>query len=326
MNRCLVSIIGLLTLMSSSAKAHELKLSVISLEFTSPNQAELKWKIKGGGDSVPSWSPRTPRICTQTSTAPSASTNDFSNSRQALNLNCDASRMGELELYLDFQEASTDKVVARIIDSNGRVARGLLSASKPGFSMPPRKSSFTEALQYFGLGATHLLAGYDHIAFVLALVFILGWRFSLLTAVTAFTLGHSFTLVLSSLNLISLPSAWVEIGISVSVIILALDMMRESSDRKYIWLWALGFGLFHGLGFATALRELGWGDTTMIWALLGFNLGIEFAQLGILAGLGVWLYFVSKDFLQHSQVRNYASYLIGSIGAYAFIGSLLSLL
>jgi hypothetical protein len=109
--------------------------------------------------------------------------------------------------------------------------------------------------------------------------------------VTAFTLAHSITLSLAALQIISLPSRWVESAIAASVVIAALNNLRGRIDSRR-WVMAFGFGLIHGFGFASVLADLGLPQGALVLALVGFNLGVELGQLAIVAAflpLAFWL-------------------------------------
>ena len=132
------------------------------------------------------------------------------------------------------------------------------------------------------LGVEHILIGYDHILFLLALM-LTSVRFLPLAAiVTAFTLAHSLTLSLAWFGLINLPSRLVEVLIAASIVAVAAEnLIRREAGRR--WPLAFGFGLVHGLGFYGVLSglELARGDA--VTTLLGFNLGVEAGQLAIIA-------------------------------------------
>ena len=145
--------------------------------------------------------------------------------------------------------------------------------------------------EWHGAGGWHFPEGIDHILFLLALVLGGGSLKQLLATVTGFTLGHSVTLALASLGLITLPSRWVESAIAFSIVYVALeDVLRRGAGHR--WVVASGFGLVHGFGFASAVREVGLSGSGLVKALVGFNLGVELGQAGIvlvLAPLLVWL-------------------------------------
>lgn len=151
--------------------------------------------------------------------------------------------------------------------------------------------------QYLVDGVWHIWIGYDHILFLLALLLpaVLVRRESrwepapqlggavkeVLKVVTAFTLAHSITLSLAALEVITLPSRWVESAIAASVIVAALSNLRGGESRR--WVMAFVFGLIHGFGFASVLADLGLPKDALVLALVGFNVGVEIGQLAIVA-------------------------------------------
>jgi HupE / UreJ protein len=142
-----------------------------------------------------------------------------------------------------------------------------------------------------GVGVLHIWRGWDHLLFVLGLLWFAGsWR-ALLKTITAFTLAHSVTLGAATLGILTLPSAPVEAVIALSIAFLAVEAVRESRSgqasftRQYPWLVAFGFGLLHGFGFAGALHELQLGRDDLPLTLLGFNVGVELGQLLFVAVL-----------------------------------------
>ena len=142
---------------------------------------------------------------------------------------------------------------------------------------------------YFRLGWTHIISidALDHILFlvVLAAVYALVQWKAVLVLITAFTVGHSVTLALSTLNLVVLPTAIVEFLIPCTIVFTALaNLFQKSAAPKSMWLnygMALFFGLIHGLGFANTLRFILAGDQNFGWALFGFNVGLEVGQIVI---------------------------------------------
>lgn len=148
-------------------------------------------------------------------------------------------------------------------------------------------------------GVWHIWVGFDHILFLLALLLpaVLrrdaagGWHAvggfgeafgETLKVVTAFTVAHSITLTLAALGAIHLPSRLVESAIAASVVLAAVNnAFPLFSERR--WLFAFGFGLLHGFGFASVLAEPGLPTTSLVLALLGFNAGVESGQIAIVA-------------------------------------------
>ena len=139
---------------------------------------------------------------------------------------------------------------------------------------------------YLWQGLSHILSGWDHLAFVLCLC-LLAQRRRLLLLVTLFTLGHSISLAGGFYDAISLPMPPVEAVIALSILFMAREALRE--DREGDWrrqaLITGGFGLLHGLGFASALDEMAVPADDRLPALLFFNLGVEAGQLLFVAAV-----------------------------------------
>jgi hypothetical protein len=157
----------------------------------------------------------------------------------------------------------------------------------------------SEILTYLRLGLHHIadLRGYDHILFVAALTVAYRpteWR-RLLWLVTAFTLGHSVTLALATLNLVRARAAMVEMGIALTIVIsslmaIVLAVRSEAAapavrGQGFRYALAAGFGLIHGLGFSTFLRSLLGGEESIVVPLFSFNVGLEIGQLLIVGGV-----------------------------------------
>lgn len=119
--------------------------------------------------------------------------------------------------------------------------------------------------------------GIDHILFVLAVIIGGGTMWSVLKNVTGFTIGHSLTLILATFNMISVNSKWVEALIALSIAYLAIAALWRPESR-HRWIVATLFGTIHGLGFATAIKELALPKFQFFTALFGFNLGVELGQ------------------------------------------------
>ncbi len=146
---------------------------------------------------------------------------------------------------------------------------------------------------YFQLGFQHIsdLKGYDHILFIVAICAaypIKQWR-NLLVLITAFTLGHSFTLALSTLNYLLIPGEIIEFLIPVTIFVTAIhNVFRKSlkEEKKASWTaygFAMFFGLIHGLGFSNYLKQLLGMENNILLPLFSFNIGLEIGQIAILA-------------------------------------------
>lgn len=185
-----------------------------------------------------------------------------------------------------------------------------------------------------GFGIEHILIGFDHILFLLALILpsVLYWedrtwkpetRFrtafiNIVKIVTFFTLAHTITLSLAALKVIALPSILVESIIAASIAVAALHNLNPRFFR-YEWLIAFVFGLFHGFGFAGLLEPLGLGREYTLLTLLGFNLGVEIGQVLIIAAVFPVLFFLRKWSLYRPLVLRAGSVALIAIALFWFV-------
>jgi hydrogenase/urease accessory protein HupE len=146
---------------------------------------------------------------------------------------------------------------------------------------------------FIKLGIEHIWTGYDHILFLVSLLILGGELRHLLKVVTAFSLSHSFTLFLAALNIISVPSRWVEIAIALSIAYVASENLWRKQPQAR-WQIAFGFGLIHGLGFSSALQELELPRTNLVTSLASFSIGIELGQFAIVLAVYLVLAYLRK--------------------------------
>ena len=187
----------------------------------------------------------------------------------------------------------------------------------------PNRAQVAET--YFLLGVRHILAGYDHLLFVVALVLLLMRPMAVIKAATAFTVAHSLTLAGTTLGLFGLAQAPVEALIALSIVFLAVEIIKQHPDTPRLseripWVVSFFFGLIHGFGFAGALREIGLPEGDVPMALFTFNVGVEIGQLIIIAVVLAALFA-----LRHLVARAMrpavvaSSYVIGSVASFWFI-------
>ncbi len=215
-------------------------------------------------------------------------------------------------------DASRTSALVRIESLAGRRSQALLRDAKSEFLVASETPTSRLALDYARLGFEHILLGSDHLLFVLGLLLLIRGRRPLVLAITSFTLGHSLTLALATFDLLRIPAGWVESGIALSLVFVAVELTRTADEAPTFlqarpWVASFSFGLLHGLGFAAVMRESGLPADEIPFALLTFNLGIE---LGQLAFVGVVLALIVGG-----RLRDRSPWSIDRIGAYA-IGSL----
>lgn len=181
---------------------------------------------------------------------------------------------------------------------------------------------------YFGLGREHILDyinGYDHILFVLALCavyLVRDWK-KILILVTAFTIGHSITLALATMQIVSVKTQLIEFLIPLTIFVTACSNLfrkEENIDKKNIqinYFFALFFGLIHGMGFSNYLRALLGKSHSILSPLLAFNLGLELGQI-IVVTIFLVISYILVDWLKVSR-RDWKMVLSSAIGGIAFI-------
>jgi hypothetical protein len=133
------------------------------------------------------------------------------------------------------------------------------------------------------LGVLHILTGYDHLLFLLALLATARGMWSVVRIVTAFTLAHSVTLAIAVLGVVTVPDRIIEPLIAATIIWVALENLFAAEPDRRRWMWSFGFGLVHGLAFASAFGELDLKGAALVRGLVGFNLGVEIGQLAFVA-------------------------------------------
>jgi hypothetical protein len=174
----------------------------------------------------------------------------------------------------------------------------VISAAEPAWSEPAKASAWSSFARFVGEGVWHVLIGYDHIAFVLLLLLpsvmrpVDGkWQGAsglsqvardMVTIITAFTIAHSITLALAVTGTVKLPVRPIEIAIAASIAVAGVVNLVPRLSKLRLPL-AFGFGLVHGFGFANALSEIDAAGSSLLPLLAGFNVGVELAQLAIVA-------------------------------------------
>jgi hydrogenase/urease accessory protein HupE len=256
------------------ARAHSFDTSTLTLTEVTPGRFAIRWQTTAKtleGLRAPA---RYPTSCHQ----------------HGSELDC---RPGGLVGTLEFPWLrGGDSRVTVVIDwlDGARLLR-VADGRSPGLSVYgiPRTAALRFltpiARDYTRLGVEHILTGFDHLMFVLAITILVRKRKALLLAVTAFTLAHSLTLAATVLGLLRLPSAAIETTIALSIVLACAECLRppDSLARRAPWLVTFAFGLLHGMGFASALLETGLPAEHVPSALLFFNVGVELGQLGAIA-------------------------------------------
>jgi hydrogenase/urease accessory protein HupE len=179
--------------------------------------------------------------------------------------------------FLTIHDQSGNKLSEKLLDAKNNQFE---SRADSLFSAIDRPQSFG---QFFWLGIEHILIGFDHLAFLFALLIVGSSLKEAAKIITSFTVAHSITLAMATFNVINLPSGIVEPLIALSIIYVGVENLLRREVKKR-WLLTFAFGLVHGFGFASVLREIGIGaDGSAAIPLLSFNLGVEAGQIAIAA-------------------------------------------
>ncbi len=172
-------------------------------------------------------------------------------------------------------------------------------------------------LDFVELGIEHIFTGYDHLAFLLALLLATTTLMSLAKVVTCFTLGHSVTLVLATLGVVALPPRLIESLIALSIAYVAIENF-VGRTLVHRWMVTLVFGFVHGFGFSNVLRDMGLGRSRLAISLFSFNFGVEVGQLAFVAILFPLLLYIGRTRWKE-HVMSVASVGIMCLGFYWFV-------
>lgn len=188
--------------------------------------------------------------------------------------------------------------LVRIVKDDTVLASGLLAAGDPPLELAASVAAAPRPGSFVAAGLKHVLAGWDHLLFVTALLLASSSMRHTVRTVTAFTVAHSLTLAAASVGWLSLPSDAVEVGIAATIVIVGVRAAFGHSSWREATGLAFVFGLVHGLGFAGMLRALLGNAQEVVGPLLAFNVGVELGQLGVVLVAIVPLRFG----LQHPKI------------------------
>jgi hydrogenase/urease accessory protein HupE len=222
-------------------------------------------------------------------------------------------------------EATITDVFARFVWLDGTETTAIARPSQPWLEVVAQRNAWQVAWDYTLLGMDHILSGFDHLTFVLALLLIVSGARRLLITITSFTLAHSITLAAATLGVLWVPGAPVEATIALSILFLASELVKvnrgqPSLTASYPWIVAFVFGLLHGFGFAGALGDIGLPQNEIPLALLMFNIGVELGQLLFVAFILAIVMILNRLRREWpAWTRQIPAYGIGGIAAFWLI-------
>jgi hydrogenase/urease accessory protein HupE len=183
-----------------------------------------------------------------------------------------------------------------------------------------RQGVFAVVKKFVPAGVHHILIGPDHLLFLVGLLLVGGTMRQLAYVVTAFTVAHSITLSLATLDLVSPPARIIEPAIALSIVYVGADnlLVRDGRDVR-AWI-AFGFGFIHGFGFANVLREMDLPSRALGWSLFSFNIGVESGQLLVVAIVGTaFAALRSRSETAGRQLAVAGSIVVIAAGAFWFV-------
>jgi hydrogenase/urease accessory protein HupE len=325
MIRWLLALFALMT--AATAQADELRPGYMAFTQQNENDWTLSWKLPMRGGLTPQTNPILPKGCSLSGMPDRVIANGAAETRVAVR--CVDSVAGQ-EIGMSAMAASQTDILVRVAPLLRPVQALRLTADKPAAIIFAKPDRLQVAKTYFIIGVEHILFGYDHLLFVVSLVLLLSGFWTIAKAVTAFTVAHSITLIGTTMGLFGLPQAPVEAVIALSIVFLAVEILKKDPDvprlsEQLPWLVAFIFGLLHGFGFAGALREVGLPESDVPTALLTFNLGVEAGQLLIVfAALAVVTLLRRFAGKMAAPAIKFATYAIGITASFWFIERLIA--
>ena len=259
--------------------AHELRPGYLEIKAHDDTSYQVLWKQPTRNFRVLDLVPTFPQDCSASESISSISVTNFVVDR--FQLSCQSTLEGREVGIVGLSRTLTDVYLRVELPTHKFTA--LLRPEQP-FVLVASTSSIP-TLSYLWVGVEHLLLGFDHLLFLMCLMYAVRRFGHLIRAVTAFTVAHSITLILSVLGWINMPQAPVEVVIAISILFFAYTAVRETDNPQSwhrSWLVIFGFGLIHGAGFATAISDTGLPQDDLVPALLLFNVGIELAQISLI--------------------------------------------
>ncbi len=310
--------------------ADEIRPALLDIKEQNTGLFLVTWKVPMRGDRVLAITPRLPESLELLGT-PTVQELPGALIQTSTYKNSAASLTGQAVLVEGLSAMQTD-VLLLVQLQDGTQHSAILRPASPEFTVPAKPSKLKVAADYWRMGTVHILEGVDHLLFVLALLLIVSGIGPLVKAITAFTVAHSITLALATLDVVHVPPAPTEAIIALSILFLASEIVHKRRGvvgitERYPWVIAFIFGLFHGLGFAGALSEIGVPQHEVPLALLTFNLGVETGQL-MFVGVVLALMALLKKLpvAWPSGAWRLLPYGIGSVAAFWAIDRVLSFL
>jgi hydrogenase/urease accessory protein HupE len=272
------SIFAFLLVTASVAWAHEVRPAYLEIKETAPGQYSVLWRTPVlAGMRLPI----VLKLPSDVKEVREPSVQELADSVVERHwIDAGPNGLAGKRIELPGLQLTITDVLVRVEMLDGRMQVTRLTPSTPSFVVEAAPNVLEVARTYTVLGIEHILTGIDHLLFVLALIIITQGGWKLVKTVTAFTVSHSITLTLATLGYVHVPQRPVEAAIALSIVFVAAEILRGRQGHVGItarapWVVAFMFGLMHGLGFASGLKDAGLPDGHIPTALLFFSIGVE---------------------------------------------------
>lgn len=282
-NRCIQWL--LLALTMGAAHAHDVRPAYLEITERASGELAIVWK-RTGATSTAAFTPRFSSGWTDTS--PGTSREAGEALVKTWIVPQPRASLAGVEVDIEGLDTTITDVLLRVVYADGSELTRVLRPSESSITLPGAAKPGAPVREYLQLGFTHIWSGIDHLMYVFGLVLLVRTPKLLLKTITGFTLAHSVSLAAASLGYIHVPAAPVEAVIALSIVYIAVELLRAREGHPSLaarapWLVSMSIGLLHGLGFAGALSEVGLPADAITQALLLFNIGIEVGQLVFVA-------------------------------------------
>ncbi|ODX31166.1 HupE/UreJ family protein [Vibrio parahaemolyticus] len=304
---------------SINSFAHEIRPAYLKINEVNPGEYDVLWRVPVNGGRILNVYPVFDKKFNLASQGDYVVIKGFALYRYKLSSKDKSSIQGTALSIENLIKTAVDTIVD-VKYLNGDKSSTLLGPTLTSmeFSKTPTKMHVVKS--YTKLGIEHILTGFDHLLFVLCLILLTTGKGNIVKTITAFTVAHSITLSMAALGFVHVPGAPVEATIALSIMFLAIEIIRNSEGKQTLtsrapWLVAFTFGLLHGFGFAGALSEIGLPQSDIPLSLMFFNVGVEIGQLLFVSGVVLIKSLLNLCLKNNNWMTKYERFVPYSIGA-----------
>jgi hypothetical protein len=303
--------------------AHEIRPGYLEIKENADHSLQVTWKQPTTGEYSIPLHPAISAGWMMDSLAATSFTESYLIKRWQIPAN--HASLDEQTISVAGLEKTITDVLVQVTLLNNVSFTYLIKPIQPFVKLNLSKPQPPPVWQYIQLGIYHIWSGYDHLLLVLGLLLLVKKRTRLIWTITAFTVAHSITLAMATRHIINVSDSFTEAAIALSIVFLAVELVRHYKGINgfayhYPWLISFLFGLLHGLGFASALQDVGLPENNIPLALFLFNVGVEAGQLAFVLLMLLMMAGVRRlPFQLLKWSYKVPAYLIGTIAMYWFI-------